>query len=437
MLTLIALIIWVVVLATHGAAAMRSGAPWLLAAVSLLLTLLFPVLFAAGGDLYEPSGDGIITAAVRQASDDGPAVALMGLIALPTFYGVQIGLIVWAIKLLRATPAKRTSQATDAEVVFWQSMKDSSNVDDFAAYLEQFPDGVFAPLARNRVRTLGGGGEHNLDEASQTTKGSLPGPTTNAAPEELWPFLAGLTVLGLLAVFASLGIQSQGSNVAGVDQAQELELEQQDGGQTAIGPFQDCSDCPFMVPIPGQSIAIGRYEVTFAEWEACIEAGGCNGYVPSDQGWGRGRHPVIHVSWYDAQAYAQWLSNFTGRSYRLLSEAEWVYAASAGTARRFSWGDQDPVCAQYAPNGANFWDCSSYRRTLPVGSFEPNEFGLYDLHGNLTEWVQDCYDSSCSERVLKGGSFNYVLEGLESDFRDQSPPNIRGRVYGFRIAAEL
>ena len=122
-----------------------------------------------------------------------------------------------------------------------------------------------------------------------------------------------------------------------------------------VEPFRDCAECPEMVNIPGQSFAAGRYEVTFAEWDACVAAGGCNGYRPSDEGWGRGDRPVINVSWNDAQAYVQWLSERTGQRYRLLTSTEWEIAARAGTTTEYSWGDEAPVCDQRARNAANFF----------------------------------------------------------------------------------
>src|SRR5262249_30260931 len=136
--------------------------------------------------------------------------------------------------------------------------------------------------------------------------------------------------------------------------------------------------------------AVGRFAVTFDEWDACMADGGCNGYRPEDQGWGRGRRPVINVSWHGAQAYVAWLSRKTGQGYRLLTEAEWEYAARAGTTTPFWWGsaisaDQANYDGSYVyRNGPK----GEYRRqTVEVDSFRPNDWGLYQVHGNVWEWV--------------------------------------------------
>ena len=167
------------------------------------------------------------------------------------------------------------------------------------------------------------------------------------------------------------------------------------------------------VTIP-QALAVGKYEVTFAEWDACVSAGGC-GHRPEDS-WGRGGHPVMRVSWDDAQSYVRWLSSQTGASYRLLSESEWEYAARAGSSTAYSWGNQIGSGRANCDGCGSQWDAS---QTAPVGSFSPNAFGLHDMHGNLWEWVQDCWNESyngapsnggawqqgeCSRRVLRGGS---------------------------------
>ena len=194
----------------------------------------------------------------------------------------------------------------------------------------------------------------------------------------------------------------------------------------------------------------GVYEVTFAEWDVCVGAGGCEGYRPEDEGLGRGRRPVINVSWEDAQTYVAWLSEETGSDYRLLSEAEWEYVARAGTETPWYWGEDLSGQCRYA----NGFDreltrklraedvrirvqpafCSDgYSGAAPVGSFEPNGFGLHDVSGNVWEWTDDCWNEShagapgdgsarkggyCIPRVLRGGSWSNAPGLLRSPFRD-------------------
>ena len=193
------------------------------------------------------------------------------------------------------------------------------------------------------------------------------------------------------------------------------------------------------------SFAISKHEVTFAQWDVCVEYGRCR-WV-SDEGWGRGDRPVVNVSWDDAQAYVGWLSRETGDAYRLSSEAEWEYATRGGTEFRFSWGDD------IGRNRANCDGCRSRwngERTSPVGSFGPNPFGLHDVHGNVWEWVQDCWNDSyrgapvdgsprkrgdCSQRVLRGGSFGSKPNDVEAASRAGRYDHRALRYVGFRIAA--
>ena len=135
-----------------------------------------------------------------------------------------------------------------------------------------------------------------------------------------------------------------------------------------------------------EPFAVGKYEVTFDEWEACVASGGCDSYKPKDQGWGRGPRPVINVSWNDAIAYVEWLSAKVGKPYRLPSEAEWEYAARAGTTTRYWWGDE--ITIENANYGRNVG------KTTDVGSYPPNRWGLYDMQGNVWEWTEDCYHDS-------------------------------------------
>ncbi len=241
--------------------------------------------------------------------------------------------------------------------------------------------------------------------------------------------------------------------------------------------LRDCDACPEMVVVPAgtymmgsekgnddekpvhqvtieQPFAVGKYEVTFAEWEACVAGGGCNGYRPDDQGWGRGRRPVIEVSWEDAQNYVRWLSEQTGEAYRLLSEAEWEYVARAGATTRYTWGDE------IGENRANCNGCGSrwdYKQTAPVGSFSANVFGLYDVHGNVWEWVVDCWNENyegspddgrawgsswfdsgdCTRRVVRGGSWINVTRHLRSAVRYRYSAGGRDDIYGVRLARTL
>ena len=202
------------------------------------------------------------------------------------------------------------------------------------------------------------------------------------------------------------------------------------------------------VTIP--AFAMSKYEITFDQWDACVADGGCGGYRAEDNGWGRGKNPVINISWPDAKAYAEWLSRKTGKPYRLPSEAEWEFAARAGTATAFAFGDTittDQVNFDGSPNGQN------RARTTPVGSFPPNAFGLHDMHGNVWEWIEDCWSDeytgdtpangaplerpNCQGHVMRGGSWeDYQGEARSAArvgaFTDDAYPSD-----GFRVALSL
>ncbi len=198
-------------------------------------------------------------------------------------------------------------------------------------------------------------------------------------------------------------------------------------------PFRDCADCPSMVRIPGRSFAAGQYEVTFDEWDACVAAGGCNGYSPDDSGWGRGNRPVMNVKWEDAQAYVRWLRQRTGRRYRLLTTDEWTAAAFPGGRRQlYHWGNEEPVCEPGARNGVAFNHCMP-QRTMPVGSFQPNAFGLHDTLGNVGEWLQDPYEPGREHVYAKiGGSWASSPESLGG--RGGGRAENFGHDTGFRVA---
>jgi formylglycine-generating enzyme required for sulfatase activity len=197
------------------------------------------------------------------------------------------------------------------------------------------------------------------------------------------------------------------------------------------------------------SFAVSKFELTFDEWDACVAGGGCATRI-SDSGWGRGERPAINVSWEDAQSYVSWLSRITGKPYRLLTEAEYEYAARAGTMTAYPWGDN------VGPNNANCNGCGSKwdnAQTAPVGSFAANGFGLYDMMGNVFEWVQDCYhdsyngapangsawinDSTCDTRVVRGSSWSYSPRYLRAANRHSDSASSRDDDLGFRVARTL
>jgi formylglycine-generating enzyme required for sulfatase activity/cellulose biosynthesis protein BcsQ len=264
--------------------------------------------------------------------------------------------------------------------------------------------------------------------------------------------------------------------VANVIQPYVLTIE----AEQALKPgetFRECNSmvyCPEMVVVPAGSFlmgssqseaqdfpeespqhevkiarlfAVSKFQLTFDLWDTCVTYGDCS--AASDAGWGRGPRPVILVSWHDAQQYTRWLSKLTGKTYRLLSEAEYEYATRAGTQTHYPWGDD------IGKNNANCDGCGSEWggvRTAPVGSFAPNAFGLYDMVGNLWEWVEDCYyptydgaptdgsasiSGGCDQRVARGGSWSSFPPSLRSASRHRIIPAYRSSNVGFRIARTL
>ncbi|MBP1682157.1 MAG: caspase-domain protein [Proteobacteria bacterium] len=246
------------------------------------------------------------------------------------------------------------------------------------------------------------------------------------------------------------------------------------GRSATVGSvFRDCPRCPEMSIVPAgrfvigspvseserqagegpqksvtiaRPLAVGRFEVTFEEWEACLLDGGCDRW-PNDRGWGRGRRPVIDVSWEDAQRYVGWLSRKTQRSYRLLSEAEWEYAARAGTTSARPWGDalgaRQAVCRDCATPG---------KGTQEAGTTPANAWQLHDMLGNVWEWTADCQNSGpasipdngsanalgdCSRRAIRGGSWDSAAKAVRSATRAFYPLSRREDNIGFRVAAEV
>jgi formylglycine-generating enzyme required for sulfatase activity len=241
-----------------------------------------------------------------------------------------------------------------------------------------------------------------------------------------------------------------------------------------VSEFRDCAvACSLMVVIPAgkftmgssenevgrtagegpqhgvtiaEPLAVSKYEVTFDQWDACVEAAGC---PSSKDAWGRGVMPVINVSWDDAKLYVAWLSRVTGKEYRLLSEAEWEYATRSGSNTRYSWGDE-PGMGIANCDGC---DGAPILQTAPVGSFRPNTFGLFDMHGNVWEWVEDIWHDSydgapvdgsawlqggdANYRVIRGGSWHNETDLVRAAVRFERERKVRFDTLGFRVARSM
>ncbi len=245
--------------------------------------------------------------------------------------------------------------------------------------------------------------------------------------------------------------------------------------------IKDCESCPELIVIAGgasvmgaadgeysseavekpqiklhldYSFAIGRYEVTYDQWAACLADGRCDGYQPNDHGWGMGARPVINVTYENVQEYLSWLSDETGAKYRLPSEAEWEFAARSGTTTPFSTGEL--ISTQQANFNGQYPYVGGVKersagKTLAVGSFSPNAFGLHDMQGNVWEWVSDCWrDShrnadasgspvggSCTQRVLKGGAWNGGAWRARVAHRKPAKVSTSDYDTGFRVVREF
>jgi formylglycine-generating enzyme required for sulfatase activity/pimeloyl-ACP methyl ester carboxylesterase len=199
-------------------------------------------------------------------------------------------------------------------------------------------------------------------------------------------------------------------------------------------------------------LAVARYSVTFVEWDACVDDGGCNRYRPNDLGWGRDRRPVVNVSWFDAKNYTAWLSKKTGQPYRLPTEAEREYFARAGTNTKYWWGD-DINSHQANFSSVQYGKTDSPNRTMPVDAFEPNPWNIFQVHGNIWEWVEDCAHftyagaptegivwtngADCALRMLRGGGWDMDRENLRSTNRGWNKPELRSSTVGFRVVKTL
>ena len=391
---------------------------------------------------------------------------------------------------------------------FWKSIKTSDDVADFHAYLNRFSNGIYVDLARNRIKRLGKANSQNISTSNVT---NLEAPASKApTPDEIESSLElsrserrkvqeGLAVAGFDPGGAD-GLFGQRTRVAigrwqlssGSDKTGYLDVKSAKvlialaaefvPARSPGDVFRDCKSCPQMVVVPAgdfmmgspsseedrnddesprhrvtisKPFAVGKYEITFSQWDACVTEGGCS-HRPSDESWGRSERPVINVNWNDTKEYVKWLSGKTGNQYRLLSESEWEYVARAGTTGPFHFG------RTISTDQANYDGRVVYgsgrkgvfrEKTVSVGSFPSNGYGLHDVHGNVWEWVEDCWHASyagapkdggawttggyCTDRVLRGGSWLSDPRHVRAANRDGNETGVRFDTIGFRVARTL
>ena len=323
-----------------------------------------------------------------------------------------------------ATAAARLQQ----ETVFWESIRESTTASDFEAYLRQFPVGVYRALATTRLAAL-------RSAAAADPPGS---PEDAPDPAEIETFRDCRSCPEMVVIPA--GTFRMGC-VSGSD---------------------DCRDDEFPVhEVEVASFALAKHEVTRGQFRAFVSATGHNarGCIAGDDNvrswrdtdWQEDDHPVVCLNWNDAQAYVRWLREETGERYRLPSEAEWEYAARAGTTTPWFWSDRAEDRCEYATGRDSDDGCDDgWERTAPVGSFRANGFGLHDMAGNAEEWVEDCWhddyygaprDGSawthggdCDRRVMRGGAWWFTPGGLRSANRVRWVHDIRSDRFGFRVA---
>ncbi len=351
--------------------------------------------------------------------------------------------------------------APSAEVVFWQSIATSTNPADFEVYLRHFPDGAFAGLARNRLEAL-------KRQAAAVPPRPVPrpaGPAKPAVGAHPKPYKLGDTFKDC-DVCPEMVVVPAGEFMMGA-QASEAYLG------SDVGP-----QLPVRIAKP---FAAGVYEVTNAQfvaflndtdlvllgdepgvWFATKGQGPVDSHIVRAEGGhyqvepGYENHPITYISWYGAKAYTAWLRSKTGAEYRLLTDAEWEYAARANSVTRYWWGDEDPVCRVGATNGAKYDDdegCND-TGTEPVGSYSANMFGLFDVLGNVWEWVAECDtvyaskmhndEASIGRRGIsplncnmRGGSWEDAMRKIRSASWGYSPVDYLGGSLGLRVARTL
>jgi formylglycine-generating enzyme required for sulfatase activity len=393
------------------------------------------------------------------------------------------------------------------ELEFWESIKDSTHAEDYEAYLEAYPNGRFAPLARSRaarykrsepepkpettipvedmdieyqavtnsnVRKLPSARSQRIGELKKDQRVQVTGRVINKnwyrieTPDGGSGFVYGQLLRKPVKTAAPAAPRPEPKPEPAVTKPAPTKAV----ASRDTGGKRDCPGCPEMVVVRpgsfvmgddrgyrtekpahrvtlGSAYAIGKYEVTLAEWNACVSAGACRAIADGSTAGLNERSPALDLSWNDAQRYVRWLSRLTGEDYRLPTEAEWEYAARAGTGTRYWWGNK------MQPGKANCKGCGgdwSNEAPADVDSSPANPFGLHGVNGGVWEWVADCWhdsyrgaprdgsawkESDCRRNVIRGGSWRNDSTYAHSASRFKYDTNVRYIQNGFRVAKSL
>jgi formylglycine-generating enzyme required for sulfatase activity len=367
-----------------------------------------------------------------------PLTAATGIVAIPRSRGIL--------------PKDSNEQY---ELTFWESIKDSNYPSDYEAYLKAYPNGRFAALAQARIERLRAAAPKAQAQAERSHPAS-PAASVPPVPAAKPPAEKTVAASAPMPALAPAPASSARPTVT--------------TAATGARSIKDCAACPELIALPagsfmmgsnsddpaerpvhhvsiGQPFAIGKFEVTVEQWNACVDASACQ--RADIEGNNSKSAPVRNVSWDDAQVYVKWLAKMTGKNYRLPTEAEWEYAARAGTSTQYWWGNE------MRKGYADCKDCGepwSKESPVNVGSFAANPFGLFDMNGSVWEWVGDCWHSSykgapvdghvwdesgCPSRVIRGGSWPDGAAYMQSATRFKYSASVRQSQNGLRVARDM